>query len=177
MSTDRPFLHDQWCVTSGCSRVGAELQIGQRGCTSPRPHPSEAQLRSRTVWWLSSRLLPNSSSYPRAYGACFAGCFGLAEQGDHVGHAAFFLPGLTLRSCRDQTPQVSPRSSAAAPQNCRTSHPSHQAAAMSRLGLSADLQMSRVGDQTGSAHLGRSPLAARVMSARLNRSVASVMGG
>jgi hypothetical protein len=31
---DRPFLHDQSCVTSGCSRVGAELQVGQRGCTS-----------------------------------------------------------------------------------------------------------------------------------------------
>ena len=88
---DRPFLHDQWCAANGCSRVGAQLQVrSERLYVNPvlnhRKHNSGA---GRSGGYHHA-YLPNSSSYPRAYGAYFAGRFGLAEQGDHVGHAAFF---------------------------------------------------------------------------------------
>jgi hypothetical protein len=84
----------------------------------------------------------------------------------------FFLPGRVARSTPPQTPNRSPRSSAAWLQSSSTGQPLHHLTAIARWAACSAVHSSRV---MGSLQRGRSPAAARDRRARLSPSVA-VMG-
>jgi hypothetical protein len=83
-----------------------------------------------------------------------------------------FLPGRVARSTPPQTPNRSPRSSAAWLQSSSTGQPLHHLTAIARWAACSAVHSSRV---MGSLQRGGSPAAARDRRARLSPSVA-VMG-